>query len=173
MKHPVLRVKKGSGSYDDRPDHLVEQRAAEVREKRRPKIEKKRGLLWFLRMRRGSLLPVLILVLVALMLLRALPRSAQRANIGGWHAVLQARAFEGSLLVGVAFSRRGGREGALASVLFELPDTGEQAGAQGLLEQSRSVLRARMHHTGVEKVLRAIVTVDGQRQTLSLSLPGP
>ncbi len=173
MNRPTLRIKKGSRSYDDRQAQEAEERAAEERKERRMRQERRRGVLSFLRMRRGSLLPVLVLVVIALLILRAFPRSASRADIGGWHAALQARVFEDSLLVGVGFSRREGREGALASVLFTLPDTGEQAEATGVLEGSRYALRTRMHMTGLEKVLRAIVTVDGQSRTLTLSLPGP
>jgi hypothetical protein len=174
MKHPVLRVKKGTTTYDDREDRIVAERAAEVREQRRARKEKKHGVLRLLRIRRGSLLPILILVLIALVILRSLPRSASRANINGWHAVLQARIFEDTLRVGVGFSQLGPRgPGSLASVLFVLPDTGAQVGAEGVLQEPRAALRARMHYTGREKTLRAIVTIDGQSRTLSLSLPGP
>lgn len=174
MKHPVLRVKKGTTIYEDRQDGITEERTADKREQQRESREKKRGVLWFLRLRRGSLLPVIILVLIALVILRALPRSASRANIDGWHASLQARVFEDTLRVGVGFSLLGsGRLGSRASVLFILPDTGARAEASGLLPESRVALREQMPYTGRERTLRAIVTIDGQTRTLVLSLPGP
>lgn len=60
----------------------------------------RRGFLF--RMRRGSLVPLLILVVIAAVLLRVIPRSAARANFEGWHADLQARVFADALEVGVA-----------------------------------------------------------------------
>ena len=174
MKHPVLRVKKGTTTYEDRQDRITEERTAEEREQRLAPPGKKRSVFAFLRIRRGSLLPILILVLIALVILRALPRSESRGNIDGWHAALQARVFEETLRVGVGFSLlRAGRTGSLASVLFTLPDTGVQVATSGVLRESRTALREQMPYTGRERTLRAIVTIDGQSGTLTLSLPGP
>lgn len=179
MKRSVLHVKKGTSSYDDREDRLEEEREAIAREKRRPPIEGKRRSFSFLRMRRGSLVPLLVLVLIGLLILRVLPRSAARANIAGWHAVLQARVFADTLRVGVAFSRltRGaaGSEspGSIASVLFILPDTGEQEEASGTLAEPHVALRSQMRYIVGVKTLRAIVMIDGQSRTLSLAVRGP
>jgi len=180
MKQPVLRVKKGKESYDDRPPRGPvppgrggqEGNDAE-RSRDRPR---RRGMLF--RMRRGSLMPLLILVVLAAVLLRVIPRSASRANLEGWHAALQARVLMDTLEVGVAFTRLGGvRENAndapaTASVLFVLPDTGEQTEAFGELSGSRVALRTRMRYIASEKVLRAVVNINGELRTLSLPLKG-
>jgi len=177
MRHPVLRIKKGTSSYDDRPDTIIEERTAEKSEQRRASREIKRRPLALFRLRRGSLLPILILVLIVAVIMRVVPRPASRANIGGWHASLQARVVGDILYVGVGFTRldrHGARDfQSFASVVFIAPDTGQQAETTGILEESRVALRAQMRYTGHEKTLRALVTIDGQSQTLFLSIRGP
>ena len=180
MKHPVLRVKKGKESYDDRPPRGPVPPGGggqEGDDTQRPRDRpRRRGMLF--RMRRGSLMPLLILVVIAAVLLRVIPRSASQANLEGWHAALQARVLMDTLEVGVAFSRLGGaRENAndtpaAASVLFVLPDTGEQTEAFGELSGSRMALRTRMRYIASEKVLRAVVNINGELRTLSLPLKG-
>jgi hypothetical protein len=177
MKHPVLRVKKGKESYDDRENRLAEANAA--REFHYPAKPEKRRSGSLPRMRPGSLLPLFIIVLIAAVLLRVLPRSAARANIDGWHALLQARVFGDTLHVGVAFSRLNpegtGVDGTrqMVSVIFALPDTGEEVQALGILSDSRVALRSQMRYVASEKTLRAIVRVDGQSRTLSIPIHGP
>ena len=180
MKHPVLRVKKGKETYDDRPPRgpVAPRRAGQERDDTERSAERpgRRGFLF--RMRRGSLVPLLILVVIAAVLLRVIPRSAARANFEGWHADLQARVFADALEVGVAFTRSGGARGnandipVTVFVRFVLPDTGEQAEAFGDLSGPRMALRARMRYVTSEKTLRAIVNINGESRTLSLPLNG-
>ena len=173
MKHPELRVKKGTSSYDDREDSIARERD-EQRQERRP--VRRGGAFSLLRIRRGSMLPLLILVLIAFLLLRYLPGSAARANFAGWRAVLQSRVLGDSLRVGVAFSRLGGgpQEAVpLVSVLFVLPDTGEQTTASGVLGEPRVVLRSQMRYLPGERTLRAIVRIDGESRILSVAIRGP
>jgi len=178
MKHPVLRVKKGTESYDDREDKLAEAGAEAARERRPTARPEKRRTASFLRIRRGSLLPLFILILIAAVILRVLPRSASRATIDGWHVLLEARVSGDTLDVGVAFSRLNpGRAGTgmprAVSVLFILPETGQQTEAFGALSDSRFALLSRMRYEASVKTLRAIVRIDGQSRALFLPIRGP
>ncbi len=177
MKHPVLRVKKGTESYDDTQDRFAEARAEAEGQRHPPAQSGKRRSRSFFRLRPGSLLPLFVLVLIAAIILKALPGSAARANVHGWHALLEARVIGDALHVGVAFSRLNpvGVDNApqAVSVLFILPETGEQAEALGTLSDSRVALRSQMRYVASERMLRAIVRIDGQSRTLSLPIPGP
>ncbi|HUI69708.1 MAG TPA: hypothetical protein VL354_04250 [Spirochaetia bacterium] len=178
MKRPVLRIKKGKDIYDDEENRSVGRDAddapgpASTGGTPRP-----RGSL--LRLRRGSLLPLLILAVIIAIVLRYVPLSTSRADIDGWHASLQAEVAGGTLEVGVGFSRLGSDRAAVnrkpqpVSVVFAVPDTGEQVGAFGALSDSRVALKARMHYTASVRTLRAIVRINGESRTLSLSIPGP
>ena len=175
MRHPILRVKKGQETYNDNVAHKpvlpeAEERTGEPRE-----VPRRRGA--FLRMRRGSLLPLVILVVVAVFLLRVMPRSASRANIAGWHAVLQARVLVTDLDVGVAFSPLrptiDARAPQAVSVVFVLPNTGQSTEVFGVLSGPRVALRSRMRHDNSDSMLRAVVTISGESRTLSLSLNNP
>ncbi|HTP57799.1 MAG TPA: hypothetical protein VMM82_02710 [Spirochaetia bacterium] len=173
MKPPVLRVKKGTEKYDDNA------RKAEAPIRREePQAAPRRP--WIFRMRRVSLFPVLILVIVVLLLFRMVPRSPAQTDINGWHAVLEARVRAGGLDVGVAFSRRllaGRAEKTDVSVVFFLPDNNQHAEVTGTLSGGRTALISRMPHTGAEKTVRAIVKIGGESRILSLGLdsgsPGP
>ena len=177
MKHPVLRVKKGKQSYDDRGPFEPVPPEADERRGGLPEGPRRRGT--FFRMRRGSLLPVIVLVVIAALVLRSVPRSAARANIAGWHAVLEARVSMNGLDVGVAFSPldRAVGVGAEAfrrvSVAFVLPNRGEQAEVFGILSGPRVALRSRLSYDASDTVLRAIVTIDGESRTLSLPIKNP
>jgi len=182
MKRPILRVRKGSESYDD---HAVYSSAQQWREEdttpQVPGRSQRRGLLF--KMARGSLLPVLILVVIAVVFLRVVPQFAARANIDGWHAVLEAHAKADMLEVGVAFSRLNhlpeSESGppVMVTIRFMLPDTGERTEAFGTLAGQRVALRSLLHYASSERTLRATVTVKGESRVLSLSLgssyPGP
>jgi len=179
MKYPVLRIKRGKETYDDKEKRPFErdtfERETEDGSGSTNRPAKRRGLLF--RIRRGSLLPLLILVVVAAIILRMMPRSGSRANIDGWHASLQAQVFGDTLEVGVGFSRLGsstvdGRPQAV-SVLFVLPDTGERVEAFGALSDSRAALKSRMRYAASEKTLRAVVRINGESRTLSLPITGP
>lgn len=179
MKHPVLRVKKGKRAYDDREDRLAEEIESAAR-RHRPQVHSERHRPGsFLRMRRGSLVPLFFAVLIAAIILRVLPKSSSRAEIDGWHVALQARVFGETLDVGVAFSRLGpagpgfGGTGQRVSVVFVLPETGEEVQAQGTLSYPRVALRARMRYVSTERTLRATVQIEGQSRILFLPVPGP
>jgi hypothetical protein len=181
MKHPVLRVKKGSKSYDDlapyATDVLGPKKATTDAGEAPPAPPAPRRRVWLFRMRRGSLLPLLILVVIAVVLLRVLPRSAARADIGGWHAVLEARVHADTLDVGVAFSRLpggspdSGASPTPVSVRFVLADTGQEEEALGMLSGERMALVSRMRYTGVEKSIQATVRINNESRALSLPVP--
>ena len=102
MKHPILHIRKGVEAYDDEAEVRRQESRAAAPEKPPVRPGRFRGVF---RKGRGPLLPVLILVIAALLILRMVPRSVERANIDGLHALLQARVMGRDLLVGVAFSR--------------------------------------------------------------------
>jgi hypothetical protein len=178
MKHPVLRVKKGSKTYDDRAPYATDvlgQKRGAARGQEEPPRQRRRAS--FFRMRRGSLISLLILVVIAAVLLRVVPRSSARANIKGWHAVLEARLHEDTLDVGVAFSRLAGgslgtgQKPTSVSVLFVLAGTAQEEQVLGTLSGERMALVSRMRYTGAEKSIRAIVRINGESQILSLPVP--
>ena len=171
MKHPVLRVKKGFQKYDDTEEKSETFFVREV-----PEPARRRSGMF--RARRTSLLTVLVLVVIAVALLRLLPQFAARADIAGWHAVLEARAAADSLEVGVAFSRRvpagqsAGGLGTDVSVLFVLAGTHQQSRVIGRLSGDRVALVSRLPYTGMEKIVQAIVRINGESKMLSLPLSG-
>lgn len=176
MKHPILHVRKGVERYEDHEESR--ERARSMRTERDEPPPRQKGLRAVLRRSRGSLLPILILVLAVIIILRVLPRSTERADINGWHAQLQARVFGDGILVGVGFSKLPGITTDLeppvtASAAFLLPATGEQLVVSGSLSGQRSALRGRMRYSGSERMLEALVRVGAESRRLFLSLRAP
>jgi hypothetical protein len=172
VKHPILHIRKGVEVYDDEAEVRRRESRAAAPEKPPVRPGRFRGVF---RKGRGPLLPVLILVIAALLILRMVPRSVERANIDGWHALLQARVMGSDLLVGVAFSRLSGSPDipAEATVMFFLPGTGERIIVPGKLSGQRAVLRGRMTYSPAARVLEAEIRIGAESKTLSLGIRPP
>jgi len=173
VKNPILHIRKGVEVYDDK-EAGRKQTSGQVPAPEKPPLRPGRFRGVF-RKGRGPLLPVLILVIAALLILRLMPRSVERANVGGWHAYLQARVMGSDLLVGVAFSRLPGspETPAEASVTFFLPATGERVIVPGELAGQRAVLRGRMAYSSSARVLEAEVRVGSEVRRLAAAVHAP
>jgi hypothetical protein len=179
MKHPVLRVKKGAPVYDD----SLEEREESRREQQPvPRMTARPGRR---RRPRGGLtfLPLLVLALALVFVFRVIPRKPPNtATLAGWDLVLRAESHDGTVLVGVTFTRSVVRRGFFraaatpvpeppqaAVVTFSSPQTAERRVVTESLLRSPFTVHARMLDEPPVNRMQAEVAVGGQKRLLAVT----
>jgi hypothetical protein len=169
----ILRIKKGAVQYDDEKEDGPERPSPRPVEQRKPpqsptgQRARRRPL--------SALLPIVILVVAVLVIYRVMPQKSDHASVGSSEALLRAEAIGDSLHAAVAVSPSE-TEGGRVTVLFRLPDTGEQLSVSDLMTASGLILKGSMPFTGKERSIEARVTIDGASATLYAKIvqqPGP
>jgi hypothetical protein len=180
MKQPILHVKKGADLYNDADESGPLPDVGTPARQKRPG----RGAIRQLLRRGGStFLPLVVIALALLLVFREIPRGpGPRASILGWDVALRAMPYQGSLLVGVTFIRRGaesagyrgaGAEAQTATVKFLARETGEGVAATEQLSRSPITLSGRLGDTGKVKTVAAEVAIGAEKTILVATVQQP
>jgi hypothetical protein len=177
MKHPVLRIKKGSTVFDDHEADMEVRRLRRLsldtlRAARRPRSRKQRAGL--------STVSLLIVAIGAFLVIRQAPE-VPRVSFQGWQVILRATPHDELIIVGVTFIAEAGAAMPLpasgtdapekASIRIVMTGTEGRLDLGGALDRSPMTLRGELPRSAKARKVKAEVSIGSESRTLWVATP--